>query len=681
VGPSLGITPFDEYGRRLYEMQLNDGPLAVVQGITELTPRYARVEALNGPERSIQWEMMLATSSIPPDTLAKIIATAIPQDDWQARLQAVRFYAQAERYPEARRELERIIEEFPDKKDLESMVGELRRSGARQLFRELSLRRSAGQHKLVGMLLKNFPAEEVSGETLVQVRELIAEYEQHNHRIEQIRKVLQATVAAISDPDHRGLAAPIAEEVVKELSHNNVDRLVPFVQLIEDPSLTAEEKTSLALTGWLLGQEEAKRELPVAISLIKVRDAVLRYLREPLASERQPLLESIQSMEGATVDQLAKLIANMKPPWHEEAFTAPQGALLQLTAPGQTQDGDFTYLVQLPPEYDPYKRYPTLVVLNGAYNSPEQELDFWAGTPTTLEDGKAIIRRGHAMRHGYITIAVDWHKPHQYQYEYSSREHLAVLTCLRDACRRFSIDTDRVFLSGHDIGGEAAWDMAQAHPDLWAGGIPFVPRFEGEQKYIAHYWENAEYVPMYYVAGELDGRTIAQNALVWNKYLRLGRYDVTLVEYQGRGHEPFHDEILLLFEWMALKKRSGPPQEFACYTLRPWDNFFWWLECAEFPEKFMVYPTDWSRGRITPAQIEGKLQNDNRMSADTPAGRTIIWLGPEFVDFSKPIRMTFNNRRLPSEKTSVKPDPLVLLEDVRTRADRQRPFWAKIEVP
>ncbi|HEX6963555.1 MAG TPA: hypothetical protein VF175_16935, partial [Lacipirellula sp.] len=286
VGPSLGITPFDEYGRRLYEMQLNDGPLAVVQGITELTPRYARVEALNGPERSIQWEMMLATSSIPPDTLAKIIAKAIPQDDWQARLQAVRFYAQAERYPEARRELERIIEEFPDKKDLESMVGELRRSGARQLFRELSLRRSAGQHKLVGTLLQNFPVEEVSGETLGEVRDLIAEYERQNGRIEQISEALQATVAAIADPDHRGLAAPIAEEVVKELSHNNVDRLGSFVQLIEDPSLTAEEKTSLALTGWLLGQEEAKRELPVAISLIKVRDAVLRYLREPLASER-----------------------------------------------------------------------------------------------------------------------------------------------------------------------------------------------------------------------------------------------------------------------------------------------------------------------------------------------------------------------------------------------------------
>jgi pimeloyl-ACP methyl ester carboxylesterase len=680
VGPSLGITPFDEYGRRIYEMQLSDGPLAVVQGITELTPRYARVQSLQGPQRSINWEMMIATSSIPADTLAKIIHKAIPQDQWQARLQAVTFYAQANRFPEARRELEQIIEEFPDKKDLQNEVITLRRLGAQQLFRELELRRSAGQHKLVGALLDRFPLEEVSGETLIELRKVIADYDLENGRIEQIRKALQQTVSAISDPDHRGLAAPIAEEVVKELTHNNVNRLTPFAQLIDDPGLTAEEKTALALTGWLLGGDDAKRELPLAISLIKVRDAVMRYFREPMAKDRQVIFESIQSLEGATVEQLAKLVARMKPPYHDPQFMVPEGGYLQLSAPGQTEDGDFNYLVQLPPEYDPYELYPTLVVLNGAYNSPEQELDFWAGTPADSGD-KKTVRRGHAMRHGYITIAVDWQKPHQYEYEYSSREHLAVLTCLRDACRRLSIDTDKVFLTGHDIGGEAAWDMAQAHPDLWAGGIPFVPRFEGEQKYIAHYWENAEYLPMYYVAGELDGRTIAQNALVWNKYLRLRRFDATLVEFQGRGHEPFHDEIITLFDWMALKRRTGPPKEFVCHTLRPWDNFFWWLECGEFPDHLMVYPTDWGSRRITPAAVVGKVQNDNRLAVETKARLTTIWLAPDIVDFSKPIRVSFNGRSLPTRETSVKPDPYVLLEDVRTRADRQRPFWAKIDVP
>ena len=51
---------------------------------------------------------------------------------------------------------------------------------------------------------------------------------------------------------------------------------------------------------------------------------------------------------------------------------------------------------------------------------------------------------------------------HQKSYEFSAREHGAVLYALRDAYRRFSLDTDRVFLTGHSIGGNAAWDIGLA---------------------------------------------------------------------------------------------------------------------------------------------------------------------------------------------------------------------------
>lgn len=682
VGPAINITPFDEFGRRVYEMQSADGPISVVQGITELTPRYTKLASLHGPQRAVSWESSMATSSLPHDVIAKVIAKAIPQNDWQARLQAVRWYSQAGRFPEARRELERIIEEFPEQEGLKSEVNRLRRMGAERLLKELNQRHNAGQHALVATLLEKFPAEEVSGETLIQVREMLTGYEQENRRMKQIGDSLQATVAAVADPNQRGLMAPIADEIVKELNHNTVDRMAPFVQLLDDGSLTAEEKSSLAITGWLMGPEEAKQEIFTALALIKIRDAVLRYLREPLAADRQPILDSISSLEEASVPQIAKLIARMKPPWHEEEYAKQRtGAFLTLTAPGQTEEGDFTYHVQLPPEYDPYRRYPTLVVLNGSYNTPEQELDFWAGSPVGGDEKNPPVRSGQSMRHGYITIAVDWQKPHQYDYEYSSREHLAVLTSLRDAMRRFSVDADRIYLTGHDIGGEATWDMAQSHPDVWAGAIPFIPRFEDEQKYIAHTWENAEYVPLYFVAGQLDGRTVTENAQIWNKYLRLGRFDTTLAEYKGRGHEPFHDEILELFDWMSFKKRSGPPQQFDCAALRPWDNFFWWLEVGEFPNQHMIYPTDWSGGRVIPAHVEGRVYPDNRLTAKTVGRGTTIWLGPDFVDFSKPIRLTFNNRKVSEPPGGIKPDVSVLLEDVRTRADRQRPFWAKVEMP
>jgi len=681
VGPSLGITPFDEFGRRIYRMQTRDGPLAVVQGITEIAPRYVKVEGLRGQPRSPVWDMRLATSSIPRETLARILARAVSHDDPQNWLKVVRFYLQAERYREASLELEAVIRQFPEMEGLEPIARDLKQMGARRILQEIELRSAAGQHELVRRLLDNFPPEEVAGETLQQVREMTADYAGRTARLQSVKGLLQAVAEQVSDEDHRTLVQPLVQEIIANLTHNNLKRLMPFIQLADDASLSADEKVALATSGWVLGADGAKQKISVAISLLQVRDMVRKYLREPLAHERLTLLESIRSAEGADVPSLARLIAYMTPPWEIPEKSVREYGAYELTAPGQSENGDFRYLVQLPPEYDASRRYPTIVALNGAYNSPRQELEFWTGSPPRSEAGEMTgARRGQAMRHGYITIAIDWQKTQQYEYEYTLREHEAVLTCLRDATRRFHIDNDRVYLTGHGMGGDAAWDLAVAHPDVWAGVLPFVAQFSQVKKYVQHYWENARYVPLYFVAGEKDGSRMSGNAAVLDKFF-LKRFDTTVVEYLGRGHEPFPDEVLEAFSWMELPthRRRGSPPEFTCNTMRPWDNFFWWIEGRNFPNS--VHPANWPLRNARPTQIYGRVQKANHLLAKTAAEQTTLWLSPDLVDFSKPIEITLNGRKLGIASGSTRPDPEVLLEDVRTRGDRHRPFWAKLQIP
>lgn len=679
VGPSLGITQFDEYGRRIYEMQTSNGPLAVVQGITELTPRYAKVESLRGPPRSIVWDMRIATSSIPRDVLSAILTKAVPRTNVRDWLQIVRFYLESERYRDARRELEALIEKFPDQQQQQAQVKLLRQLGAQRILKEIQLRSDAGQHQLVDRLLDNFPTEEVAGETLQQVRETIEKYNASRSQIERVRQLLAKLVAELASDEQRDLIKTIVREIDTDLGRNNVVRLVPFLQLADDQSLTAEQRVALAISGWLLGADGASQEFSLALSLVEVREAVRKYLREPLVHERLALLQSIESSQGADVPDVAKLIANMKPPWDVPAEAVKPHGVRELTAQGQTEHGDFRYVVQLPPEYDPYRTYPTLVALNGAYNSPDQELSFWAGTPPRDEEGQAIgPRNGQAMRHGYITIAVEWLKPQQYRYEYSLREHEAVLASLRDATRRFSINTDRVFLAGHGIGGDAAWDFAQSHPDMWAGVIPFVAKRDPVRKYVQFYWENAEYVPLYFVAGEKDGLKMSQNAELWDRYLRR-RFDTTVVEYLGRGQEPYHDEILHIFDWMQLPTRGrlGSPKEFTCQTMRPWDNFFWWIEGRGFPRE--VHPQQWPSRSARTNEVYGRITKQNTLRAKSSSEKATIWLSPDVVDFSLPIDVKLDGNRL--NRGKIEPSLSVLLEDVRTRGDRLRPFWAKLESP
>ena len=77
-----------------------------------------------------------------------------------------------------------------------------------------------------------------------------------------------------------------------------------------------------------------------------------------------------------------------------------------------------------------------------------------------------------------------------------------------------------------------------------------------------------KWLPFYFVGGELDGGKMADNARDLDRYLQRG-YNVTVVEYLGRGHEHFYDEILRLFDWMGRLQRDFFPREFTASTMRP----------------------------------------------------------------------------------------------------------------
>ena len=134
VGPSLGADPWDPFGRRRFAMQTPNGPLSIIQGITEITPHYVRVEGLTGARRPVQWDMRLATSSIPRDQLTAILHQLIKDDDYEGRLQIVQLYLQAERYVEAAQELAQVKADFPERKELADNLRQLRQLSARSIF-------------------------------------------------------------------------------------------------------------------------------------------------------------------------------------------------------------------------------------------------------------------------------------------------------------------------------------------------------------------------------------------------------------------------------------------------------------------------------------------------------------------------------------------------------------------
>lgn len=771
VGPLIAIEPFDNYGRRIVYMSTTQGPVGIIQCITEITPLWTRVQG-----HTHVWDMRLATAAIPPETLKAIFAWQIDRKDLEGRKRVARFYIQAKRFHEAVQELEAILQDFAEtpgiRDQLEPILRQVRQLSAQQLLDELRLRQQAGQHALTLKALATFPSEGVGGGILEQVRQMLADYERQQKLVDEVRQQLEASWRQIGDSNLRAQLADLKEEMIRELSFNTLPRVLAFAQLVQDPDLSGEEKFALAASSWLQGGVEPSPKLPLSLSMYKVRQLILAYLQADDPLERERVLSRLRQEEASTPAVVARIVAAMKPPrslpteafvpWEEvspagkvpprgesgpgaepdpqgdqarplavdEKAGEPQGAedaaeataqmppadaeqaaaesvsqlgaegappqfapgLYRLSVVGLASAPPVTYWVQLPPEYDPYRRYPTILTLHGAGSTPQMQIDFWAG-PWTPQGW----RRGQASRRGYIVIAPAWAAPYQKQYQFSAREHAAVLAVLRDACRHFAVDTDRVYLTGHSMGADAAWDIGLAHPDLWAGVIPIVPTSD---KYIPIYWQNGQYVPFYFVCGELDGDRMVTNARDFDRYLQRG-YNVTVVEYLGRGHEFFFDELHRLFDWMERTKRPQPPRSFAAASLRPWDNFFWWVELEGMPPGAMIDPADWGRVRVgQPMLTRSSITPGGTIYVTTGAQKVTVWLSPEVVNFSERPTLVVNGQRIPfsvaepsagdsssAGRTGKIVDVLndvdfqvrTILEDVRTRADRQHPFWIKVE--
>jgi predicted esterase len=773
VGAPGRVYPFDEYGRRIFEME---GPrnrtIELVQGITEITPKWTKVEAIEGINHYI-WTMKIATSSIPREQLSRMINRALDPQNPDQRVRIVRLYLQSERFKDARVELEQLIKDFPGLEHLNGMVKELRQLAAQQLLKEIELRKNAGQYRFASLLLENFPADGVAGETLLKVREMLDELQTQQQQGAKTLKLIEANLVGVRNEAAKKQAEPIVAEIKNELNINNLDRFADFLRLADDNKMLAEQKLALAVSGWLMGSGEAIDNLETSLSLVTAREVAQKYMATTRKPDRDNLLAAFPS--EVSIGHIAKIIAHMKPPI-ETSVVPPAGADVgnpaavlglqaeeskkpsQENAAGQkpaepkpapkddnsgscapkdkdddsallktapkpvvvepkdeppapqnkpveavaataqateipglyklivttnlTEDPIINYWVQTPPEYDPYRRYPCIVTLHGAGQAPPEgraraQIDWWAGGYDKTTNTRPL---GHATRNGYIVIAPEWSREHQRQYEWSAREHAAVLLPLRDACKRFAIDVDRVFLTGHSMGGTAAWDVGLSHPDLWAGLIPIVAT---PGRYISQYWENGKYVPMYFVCGEKDSFKYACGT-DWDKYLTKSGYenDVTIVEYLGRGHEWFFDEIQNLFTWMGLHKRDFFPKKFTVQSLRPWDNFFWWVETGDPLEVSTILPAEWGENpkpAKTPRAAETKtsmLAPNGVRVASGSCGKLRVWLSPELVTFDNSLKVDLNGK----VQRKVQPKVETLLEDVRTRGDRQHPFWAKVEL-
>ena len=668
-------TPFDEFGRRTLKVQ----GIPFIQGITEIAPTYIRVQGI-----SLMSDMRISPYSIDRTVLSRLIKKQIDPQNLNDRLRIYQFYVQAELYEQAAEELQEIMDEFQGEEandaQLDVALRLIRQLAAQRLLDELELRRNSGQHKKVRFLLKSFESTGVSVEKIQAIRRMIQQCDDAENQCQQIISQLESFAENLSDEKLKESVAPVLKEIKRELNSNTLERFAEFQLTAQDASQTDEAKLAIGLTSWLAGNIGVDNRLEIAASMYRVRQLARKYLLEKIPAQREKLWHSIREEEASNPERIARILFMMKPPKSTPDPSAETPGYYELEVP--SYDGvPISYCVQLPPEYDPNRKYPAIVTLHGERTSPQLQIDWWCGSwiDTTNEKGKKVRERyGQATRYGYIIIAPKW-SDKGISYDYSAASHAAVLYTLRDASRRFSIDSDRVFLSGHSSGGTAAWDIGLAHPDLWAGIIPICGVANGITALLKR---NAEFVPVYAIGGELDGGKLALSKDVLDWGMDLSKpFDLTYTQFKGRGNESFSDETVRIFQWMQLRYRHfSSTDRRTVYTVRLWDNFFWCTELFDFSPKSMIDPVFHTRTAkdFHSAKTEFVHLANNSIQINSGADWAIIFLSPEFIDFGQKIKIQFNGKKISPQNGIILPSSRVILEDARSRADRQHPFWASV---
>jgi len=672
---SVEADPWDQRGRRSFRFlgsRVNK-PVKMEQAIIEIGPHIIKYRGIDG-----FWLGQVETNQVPRPIVTGLLGR-VEEKNVGERERVVRFLMDVGWYAEAKKELDRLIHDFPQT-DLSERAANARifivQAEATQRRSEIDLSRKSQQYHHVADLLKSFKEKGIPTELLVEVREIERRDEQQRAADQTLAAELRQLANRLPSSSRAFWKDPLAEalKAIEQAPDAVRDRFTAWRRAQLDPSVKDEARFALAMSGYVVGHELAVPELKSAETFWKGRDLVQEYLAgaDPtLRSDQAVKLESLEWPAAAAdtpemvhrLELLTRVVQLMPPPRHDDATTPEKTVFHRVKLDENDEPTD--YAVRVPPEYHPLRNYPALVVLHSG-KDPKSAIDQWAA---------------EASRRGYILIAPEYMLPGQPRdYQYTPTEHAAVELSLRDARMRYAIDSDRVFLAGQLTGGNMAWDYGLAHTDSFAGvivisGLP--------AKYVPRYLSHHERLPMFFVIGDLAP---AANEFIFANYVKPlihpKAWDITYVGYYRRGLEEFPEEIPSAFDWMDRRHRDSYPKSFKVSTARTSDDRFYGVVVKDFRPEFIVAPKldDVLGQTLNPATIEmtsSSVANLIRLKVKG-ISQLDVWLSPKLIDFKRKPDVRINDRPQFTRQNKLKLDMETMLDDLRVRGDRQQVYWYRV---
>ncbi len=232
------------------------------------------------------------------------------------------------------------------------------------------------------------------------------------------------------------------------------------------------------------------------------------------------------------------------------------GQDLHLTYRSAIDGTDQPYRLYVPAAYDGKTPLPLVVALHGTGGNQDTMFD------ARYDNGR--IKRV-AEKHGVFVVSPFGRGVT----EYRGIGENDILCVIAEVQAHYRIDADRIYCTGHSMGGTGSAYLALHHPELFAAVAPLAAAYSFP--WLA---ENARHVPIWWMLGGKDYPPYLVGVHAGADLMTKRGFPSKMDILPGKGHGDWvADAFEPVFEWFLKHKRTAHPRDYTFVADTPLHGF------------------------------------------------------------------------------------------------------------